>query len=233
MKPVKFGNKKALLLDMNKTFMFGEDKFGETEDFSISYKERGGTLEDNIINQIVRSAYNYLDARYPKIEYQNNFPTLEKAINETSGFDINNREMKIIIDTFSFHEIGHIPNEYKAALYQLSQFFRLAVVIDIWAPKDDWLELFNKVGIINLFEAMSFSSDHRMVKPSPKPYQNILDKLKISSDEAIVIGDSPRRDLGGAKAAGIDCILVGGENHPDAIGNYNNLLDFCLECIVC
>lgn len=141
--------------------------------------------------------------------------------------------MKIIIDTFSFHELGHIPDEYREALYQLSKIYRLAIVVDIWAPKDYWIALFNKVGIIDLFEAMSFSSDLRMVKPSSQPFQNVLNELKISSNEAIVIGDSPRRDLGGAKAAGIDCVLVSGANHPEAVGSYNSFLDFCLECNVC
>lgn len=42
-----------------------------------------------------------------------------------------------------------------------------------------------------------------------------------------MVGDSVRRDLGGAKAAGIDCVLVGGAEHPDARGCYENLIDFC------
>ena len=33
--------KSALLLDMNSTFMFGEDRFGDTEDFSVRYFESG------------------------------------------------------------------------------------------------------------------------------------------------------------------------------------------------
>lgn len=42
-----FENKKALLLDMNSTFMFGEDNFGKDEDFSIYYKKIGGQLSSN------------------------------------------------------------------------------------------------------------------------------------------------------------------------------------------
>ena len=30
--------KKALLLDMNSTFMFGEDRFADSDDFSLFYK---------------------------------------------------------------------------------------------------------------------------------------------------------------------------------------------------
>lgn len=72
---------------------------------------------------------------------------------------------------------------------------------------------------------MSFSSDHGIVKPSPKPFEFVLDQLNILNAQAIIIGDSPRRDLGGAKNAGIDCILVGGAKHPDALGTFRSLLD--------
>jgi len=104
----------------------------------------------------------------------------------------------------------------------------LAAVIDIWAPKEAWLNVFEMSGISNLFSAMSFSSDHGIVKPSPSPFQLVLDKIGILNTEALVVGDSPRRDLGGANAANIDCVLVGGASHPEAIGCFKNLLEFGL-----
>ena len=74
--------------------------------------------------------------------------------------------------------------------------------------------------------AMSFSSDHGMVKPSPRPFKRVLEQLNVPNSKAIMIGDSPRRDLGGAKEAGIDCILVGGVEHPEALAHFSNLLEF-------
>ena len=103
----------------------------------------------------------------------------------------------------------------------------LAAVIDIWSPKNAWLKEFERAGISGLFSAVSFSSDHGMVKPSPKPFELVLSQLGIAASEAIVVGDSPRRDLGGATAAGIDCILVGGAMHPDAIKSFDSLLQLC------
>ena len=103
----------------------------------------------------------------------------------------------------------------------------LAAVIDIWAPKALWIEAFREAGILDLFSGLFFSSDHGIVKPSPKPFESILSMIKASADESIMIGDSPRRDLGGARNAGIDCILVGGAEHPDAFMCLDSLLDFC------
>lgn len=222
-----FVGKKALLLDMNGTFMFGADRFGESEDFSKPYFEIGGILPRDEINQIIRSAYKYLEAKYPDEKYRHSFPTLENAIQRVATSTLPEAEIVKIVDTFAFHELGHIPAEYNAALHKLKQHFLLASVIDIWAPKKAWLNVFEKSGISKLFSVMSFSSDHGMVKPSPKPFQLVLHQLGIPNSEGLVVGDSPRRDLGGAYAANIDCVLVGGANDPQAVGCYKNLLEFC------
>jgi len=222
-----FTGKKALLLDMNSTFMFGEDRFSESEDFSAHYFRIGGTLPESEINRIVRGAYRYLEARYPDENYRHSFPSLESAVLQIVGETLHRDEVEKIIETFSFHELGYIPNEYAAALHKLRQRFRLAAVIDIWSPKKAWLKEFERAGISGLFSATSFSSDHGMVKPSPKPFELVLSQLGISGSEAVVVGDSPRRDLGGAKSAGIDCILVGGAEHPDALKSFDNLLQLC------
>ena len=222
-----FAGIKALLLDMNSTFMFGEDRFGDSEDFSVHYFKIGGVLPQNEINTIVRDAYQYLDARYPDENYRHSFPSLESAILEVTGKALDGDEINKIVDTFAFHELGYIPDNFAAALHKLRHRFTLAAVIDIWAPKTAWLKEFERVGISGLFSAASFSSDHGMVKPSPKPFELVLSQLRIDRSEAIVVGDSPRRDLGGAKSAGIDCILVGGAAHPDALKSVNNLLELC------
>ncbi|MEW8507423.1 MAG: HAD family hydrolase [Candidatus Thiodiazotropha sp.] len=219
--------KKAILLDMNNTFMFGEDRFGESEDFSTHYFKIGGKRPGNEINSIVRSVYNYLDTRYPDVNYRHDFPSLEQAIHEIVDEPLSKDEIGRIVDTFAYHELGFIPAEYAEALHKLRHSFLLAAVIDIWAPKTAWLREFEHAGIQGLFSAISFSSDHGIVKPSPKPFELVLGQLEVAKTEALVIGDSPTRDLPGAKSAGIDCILVGGCEHPDALTSHGNLLEFC------
>jgi len=88
-----------------------------------------------------------------------------------------------------------------------------------------WLNTFRKLEIDSLFSAISFSSDHGMVKPSPKPFQLIMNQMNVSPDECIMIGDSVRRDLGGAIAAGIDCILINGARDNQAIASFDNLIE--------
>jgi len=224
-----FSEKKALLLDMNSTFMFGEDNFGDDEDFSRHYHEIGGILPKEEINNIIRSVYLCLEEKYPDEMYRHNFPSVECVIRDIPDQALNDDEISRIVDTFAFHEIGYIPVDYIEALHKLNQRYQLAVVIDIWAPKTAWLTLFEESGIAKLFTASSFSSDHGMVKPSPKPFELVVEKLDVRKDRVLVIGDSVRRDLGGALAAGLDCVLVGGAEHPQALGSYKNLLALCRD----
>ncbi len=221
-----FLTKKAILLDMNSTFMFGEDNFDESEDFSRYYRSIGGTLSDFKVNSIIRTAYDYLNCRYPDEKYRHEFPSVESAIDTTIDFKIDKIEKIKLIDTFAHHEIGKVSDEYIAALHSLNQKYLLAVVIDIWAPKHTWLTLFEKLGIHKLFKAMSFSSDHGMVKPSPLPFELVIEQLGIDKEQGLIVGDSIRRDLGGALASGIDCVLVGDAKHPEAVECFDNLLEF-------
>jgi len=216
---------------MNSTFMFGEDKFEDNEDFSIYYKKMGGKLSSNEINTTIRIIYNYLDDLYQKEEYRENFPTLKESIDKLFKNKFSKQEEINIINTFAFHELGVIPKKYVEALIKLNKYFTLSVVIDIWSPKDAWIKTFEKHNINKLFIASSFSSDCRMVKPSPKPFKNIVEQLNIPKDECLIVGDSIRRDLGGAINVGIDCVLVDGKKDANALASFDNLLEFTQEII--
>jgi len=220
-----FTKKKALLLDMNSTFMFGEDRFEESENFSKYYNKIGGTLSENEVNDIIRSVYRYLNIRYPDEKYRHNFPSLENAISNVVEKKLSQEEIGKIIDTFAFHELGYIPHEFIDALFKLKEKFTLALVIDIWSPKKAWVETFDRVGISRLFSASSFSSDHGIVKPSPQPFEMVINQLNLNKEECMVVGDSPRRDLGGAKAADIDCVLVGSAMDKQSAGGFPSLLE--------
>ena len=207
--------------------MFGEDRFDENEDFFMYYNSIGGKLPKDDLDRIIRSTYQYLDERYTDERYRHAFPSVEEAMANTLDRELSAEEKEKIINTFAFHELGHIPKEFVEVLHRLKKRFILSVVIDIWSPKDVWLEIFKKTGISELFSAASFSSDHGMVKPSPRPFELVVHRLDLTKEECLIVGDCVRRDLGGAIAARIDCILVGGAEDSKAIDYYPTLLEFC------
>ena len=219
------GRFEAVLLDMNGTFMFGEDRFGPSENFYERYRMTDGKLPTSEVNRIIREAYDYLDRLYPNPDYRETFPSLDYAIRKYVASNMSEVEIGNLIDTFAAHEIGSIPDEYADAIRDLSRDHVLGAVVDIWSPKAPWLNEFRRRGVKTCFSALSFSSELGVVKPSPKPFLAVLNELAVPKSSAVVIGDSPRRDLGGAKNAGLECILVGGATHPSAIGSFENLLE--------
>ena len=78
--------------------------------------------------------------------------------------------------------------------------------------------------MLDVFDVLVFSSDDRSVKPSPEPFRRALHEMGATPDDAVVVGDSARRDGGGAQAAGIPFVLVGADRHPAAVGQVENLL---------
>jgi FMN phosphatase YigB (HAD superfamily) len=216
----------TILLDMNDTFMFGADKFGSDKNYSLVYHQLGGMMEQSRVNRLIQAAYNYLEIRYPDPQYREAFPSLREAFLNVEDDDfVSEKDLELLIETFAFYELGFVPPEYAASIERLSRKFRLGLVIDIWAPKTRWVETLNQCGVLPLCEATSFSSDCGMVKPSPRPFLKVLEEMQVDPQDAVVIGDSIRRDLGGATAAGISCVLVGGASHPSALKSVASLID--------
>jgi FMN phosphatase YigB (HAD superfamily) len=210
---------------MNDTFMFGADRFSSDEDYATIYHQLGGTMAHSRVNQLIRAAYNYLDIRYPDPQYRETFPSLRAAFMSVADNSLSAQDLDLLIETFARHELGFVPPEYAISIERLAQKFRLGLVIDIWAPKTLWIETLTQCGVLPLCEATSFSSDCGMVKPSPRPFLQVLAAMRVNPQDAVVIGDSVRRDLGGATAAGIKCILVGGATHPSALASGVSLID--------
>lgn len=92
----------TVLLDMNDTFMFGADRFGSNEDYSVIYRQLGGTMGQSRVNQFIQAAYNYLDVRYPDPQYRETFPSLREAFLslEDGGF-LSEEDLDLLVKTFA------------------------------------------------------------------------------------------------------------------------------------
>ncbi len=218
----------VLLLDMNSTFMFGEDRFSPEQDYAATYAQLGGaTLSADRVHHLITSCYAYLDIRYPDPAFHDAFPSVLDALNALpESKTVSQTERQHIADTFAAHEIGHIPPSYADALRQLAETHRLAVVADIWADAARWRDAFVRADVADLFEVTVFSSAIGSVKPSPRPFLHAIRELGVATKDCLVIGDSVRRDIGGARAAGIASIWIGeGPPPKGAHGSVPDLRD--------
>ena len=83
---------------------------------------------------------------------------------------------------------------------------KLAIVSD--APRlKAWIRLVS-MKINHLFDVVVTFDDTKEFKPSIKPFEVALKKLKFKPGECLVVGDRPERDIKGAKAAGMKTALA-------------------------
>jgi putative hydrolase of the HAD superfamily len=83
--------------------------------------------------------------------------------------------------------------------------FRLAVVSNSEGTVEVMLE---EVGLRHHFETVLDSAVVGLVKPDPRIFKLALDRLGVSASEAVMVGDSPSADVGGARSAGLRAALL-------------------------
>lgn len=93
------------------------------------------------------------------------------------------------------------PHVYSTLNKLLKMGVKLGIVSD--APsKEAWLRL-AYLNFHHIFDAVVTFDDAGERKPSPKPFEMILERLQVKPDEAIMIGDWVERDIIGASQVGM------------------------------
>ena len=208
----------AILLDMGRTFMFDVDRFSEKEDFGATYRELGGkALMGSEVHRIITALFEKMlsDSRNPNC--YDRFPSvLDYLRGLTGGKKMPSSEMSLLGQVFATHEIGTVPDAYVNVLRQLRETHRLGVVSDIWSKSDLYLKEFDRAGIHDLFEVIIFSSDYGILKPSAQLFTKAIEALQVDPSKIVFVGDSLRRDIAGANAAGLSAIWINnGAATPD------------------
>jgi len=83
---------------------------------------------------------------------------------------------------------------------------RLAIVSDGVRLKA-WMRL-NEAGLDKYFDVVVTFDDTGKKKPLSEPFRKAAEELGISPDECLFVGDSPDRDIAGAKAVGMKTALA-------------------------
>lgn len=72
-----------------------------------------------------------------------------------------------------------------------------------------------------LLDAVVLPSDAGAAKPDPRIFRLALQRIGVSSGEALYVGDDPQEDLEGARAAGLTAVNV------TELGRLEDLLERC------
>ncbi len=201
---------KVILLDMNSTFMFGEDRFGEDQDYSATYASLGGAdLNAEEIIDIIQKTYDLMSRLYESPAHYDDFPQVIEVMKSIA--QVSDLELSLLAQTFAYHELGYIPNEYENMVRELARHYELGLVANIWSAKHYWLTTLEKANLLMCFKSMVFSSDSRSIKPSANLFQQACVPFNVQKSEVVYIGDSWRCDIEGAYNFGIEAIWINKE----------------------
>ena len=113
------------------------------------------------------------------------------------------------------------PNVNKTLIELIKMCIKLAVVSD--APsREAWMRLYY-LNLHHVFDPVLTYDDSGAHKPSPKPFQMALNILNVNSDEALMIGDWPDRDVVGASQIGMKTIFA---RYGDTFGTIDSGADW-------
>ena len=210
---------KAILLDMNGTFMFGQDRFGPAEDFFATYRALGGgPLGAAQVERAIRLTHAGLAADYADPARFDDYPSLSEALDQYAGCA--DRHVESLAAVFAAHELGAIPPPFADCLSRLAASHQLGVVSNIWSPKPPWLRHFDEVGIADIWRTLVFSSDTRSMKPSPVLFERAIAELGFAPAQILYVGDSLTHDMVPAKALGMATAWVGPTGKPHAAADW-------------
>lgn len=128
----------------------------------------------------------------------------------------------VLFRTLTRRDFTAVPGAHQV-LEHLQTTYRLGLISDAqWVFTEPEIEI---ADLARFFPVRILSSRLGVRKPDPRPFLDALRALGVAPEAAVYVGDSPPRDLAGARSAGIRCVLFRGECVP-----YNGLVpDACFH----
>ncbi len=102
----------------------------------------------------------------------------------------------------------------------------LAVISDAPALQA-WLRLC-QLQLHHMFDPVITFDNTGVFKPDPKPFRLALERMKLSSEDVLMIGDWPERDMVGASQVGIRTVFA---RYGNTFGTTHSGADFDIESI--
>jgi FMN phosphatase YigB (HAD superfamily) len=139
-------------------------------------------------------------------------PLAETAVRLARGIGegLGTREASLpdrVAERFTAESRGNLSRR-AALLARLSARYRLGVVSNFYGNLE---AVCRETGIGRYLSAAVDSAQIRCSKPEPAIFRAALERLSAGAAEAVFIGDSPARDMAGARGVGMRHVLVSGE----------------------
>jgi putative hydrolase of the HAD superfamily len=120
--------------------------------------------------------------------------------------------LAVLLESLEFSAFGDV----RPALDALRNRNVRLVVLSNWDVS--LANVLERVGLAMLFDGIVTSSEVGARKPAAAIFQRALDVAGITSERAVHVGDSVLEDVEGARAAGIDAVLLRRDGRPGPAG---------------
>ena len=213
-------------------FDVGETLVGPRESFGAVYARvleghgllLGADLLERSIREVIAEVSHEIPrgtdryAYYPggESEYWLRFSrrTLEKATGKAVDGDLPRRALDGLRDAFLVPDAWEVFADVVPTLDALRrEGVRLGVVSN-WDSRLP--EVLRVLELDRHFEVVGVSHFEGVEKPEPALFRRVLEKMEARPEEALHVGDIPELDLAGARAAGLDALLVDRRGRLDA-----------------
>ena len=114
----------------------------------------------------------------------------------------------------AWHAYTQLDPEAKSVLGELQGRYKLALISNFDHPPHVH-QLLDELALRPFFDAVVVSGDVGVKKPDPAIFAPALEQTGLVADEAIFVGDSPEDDVAGARAAGLQPVLIRRQRDAD------------------
>jgi len=112
-------------------------------------------------------------------------------------------ELRVIHKTSNLWEL--VPPEVPVALRKLQGKFRMSVISN---ANGTVREKLRRVGLLDFFETVLDSGEEGIEKPDPRIFHEAVKRTGARMDQSLYVGDMYHIDVAGARAAGMEVVLL-------------------------
>jgi len=216
----------VVLLDMGGTLVGPSVSFGAV--YHDVCKRLGLEVDPVLIERRIWEVWGEMDRAIPpgqdryahfaggEDEYWMRFA--KRVLEQAAGVELKDgfalRAMEQIRDAFMTPAAWQVFPDVRPALDRMvDDGVRLAVVSNWDSRLPQVLEMLE---LTAYFEQVAVSHLEGVEKPDPQIFHRVLERMDIGPQDAVHVGDVPELDLDGARAAGIDGVLVDRKGKIDA-----------------
>jgi len=107
--------------------------------------------------------------------------------------------------------------------------YKIGVISNCILFDDLYKEVFVSKGLDAYIDHYIFSYSRQIRKPDPRLFQECLDHFQVAAGEAVMVGDSLKADMAGAKQVGMTTIWYKDTDHETDLVDYK--IKKLIECI--